>query len=89
MEAVRNAETEPAFEVEFIAGWADEPQLAEAFAEKLWPVWAEACATNRSLAALASFCAASASFMRDCPTYTFAMPWFTFATALSTSVSCG
>jgi ferrochelatase len=33
-----------AFEVEFIAGWADEPLLAQAFAEKLWPVWAEACA---------------------------------------------
>jgi ferrochelatase len=35
-----------AFEVEFIAGWADEPKLAQAFAEKLWPVWAEACAVT-------------------------------------------
>ncbi|QMV18311.1 ferrochelatase [Granulicella sp. 5B5] len=35
-----------AFEVEFIAGWADEPLLAQAFAEKLWPVWAEACAAT-------------------------------------------
>jgi ferrochelatase len=32
------------FTVEFIAGWADEPLLAQAFAERLWPVWAEACA---------------------------------------------
>ncbi len=39
MEAVAGA-----FEVEFIAGWADEPLLAQAFAENLWPVWAEACA---------------------------------------------
>jgi protoporphyrin/coproporphyrin ferrochelatase len=31
-------------EVEFIAGWAESPVLAEAFAEKLRPVWAEACA---------------------------------------------
>jgi ferrochelatase len=29
---------------DFIAGWADEPLLAQAFAERLWPVWAEACA---------------------------------------------
>jgi protoporphyrin/coproporphyrin ferrochelatase len=33
-----------AFAVDFIDGWADEPLLADAFAEKLWPVWAEACA---------------------------------------------
>ena len=33
-----------AFSFEFIAGWADEPQLALAFAERLWPAWAEACA---------------------------------------------
>jgi protoporphyrin/coproporphyrin ferrochelatase len=31
-------------EVDFIAGWAEHPLLAQAFAEKLWPVWAEACA---------------------------------------------
>jgi len=30
-------------EVEFVAGWAESPLLAEAFAEKLQPVWAEAC----------------------------------------------
>jgi protoporphyrin/coproporphyrin ferrochelatase len=30
-------------EVEFVAGWAESPVLAEAFAEKLKPVWAEAC----------------------------------------------
>jgi ferrochelatase len=32
------------FTVEFIAGWADEPLLAQAFAERMWPAWAEACA---------------------------------------------
>lgn len=32
------------FSFEFIAGWADEPLLAQAFAERLWPAWAEACA---------------------------------------------
>jgi ferrochelatase len=31
-------------EVEFVAGWAEHPLLALAFAEKMWPVWAEACA---------------------------------------------
>ena len=31
-------------EVEFVAGWAEHPLLAEAFAEKLRPVWALACA---------------------------------------------
>jgi protoporphyrin/coproporphyrin ferrochelatase len=31
-------------EVEFVAGWAESPALAEAFAEKLRPVWTEACA---------------------------------------------
>jgi ferrochelatase len=31
-------------EVEFVAGWAENPTLAEAFADKTWPVWAEACA---------------------------------------------
>jgi ferrochelatase len=31
-------------QMEFVAGWADHPKLAEAFALKLWPVWAEACA---------------------------------------------
>jgi ferrochelatase len=33
-------------EVEFVAGWAESPLLAEAFAEKLRPVWAEACAAS-------------------------------------------
>ena len=33
-------------EVEFVAGWAESPLLAQAFAEKLWPVWAEACAQS-------------------------------------------
>lgn len=31
-------------EVEFVAGWAENPVLAGAFAERLRPVWAEACA---------------------------------------------
>lgn len=31
-------------EVEFVAGWAENPTLAEAFAEKLRPVWTKACA---------------------------------------------
>jgi ferrochelatase len=35
-------------EVEFVAGWAEHPLLAQAFAEKLWPVWAEACAVSRT-----------------------------------------
>lgn len=33
-------------EVEFVAGWAESPLLAEAFAEKLQPVWAKACAES-------------------------------------------
>jgi ferrochelatase len=37
-----------AFALDFIAGWADEPELAQAFAEQLWPVWAEACAATGS-----------------------------------------
>jgi ferrochelatase len=32
------------FTLDFLAGWADEPDLALAFAERMWPVWAEACA---------------------------------------------
>ena len=39
MAAVRDS-----FTVDFVSGWADEPLLARAFAERLWPVWAEACA---------------------------------------------
>jgi ferrochelatase len=31
-------------EVEFVAGWADHPLLAAAFAERTRPVWAQACA---------------------------------------------
>jgi ferrochelatase len=31
-------------EVEFVAGWAENPTLAEAFAERLHPVWTKACA---------------------------------------------
>ena len=34
------------FEVEFVAGWADHPLLGLAFAERTWPVWAEACAES-------------------------------------------
>jgi len=31
-------------EVDFVPAWADHPLLADAFAERLWPVWALACA---------------------------------------------
>jgi ferrochelatase len=31
-------------EMRFVAGWSEHPLLAQAFAERLWPVWAEACA---------------------------------------------
>jgi ferrochelatase len=33
-------------EVDFVAGWAEHPLLAQAFAERLWPVWALACAQS-------------------------------------------
>jgi protoporphyrin/coproporphyrin ferrochelatase len=33
-------------EVEFVAGWAEHPLLAQAFVEKLQPVWALACAES-------------------------------------------
>jgi ferrochelatase len=36
------------FTFDFIAGWADEPLLALAFAEQLWPVWAKACAETNT-----------------------------------------
>jgi len=40
-------------EVEFVAGWAENPTLAEAFADRTWPVWAEACAeTGRRIPVL-------------------------------------
>ncbi|MGI4827518.1 MAG: ferrochelatase [Janthinobacterium lividum] len=41
--ALRETPGEP-FTFQFIAGWADEPLLAQAFAERMWPAWAEACA---------------------------------------------
>jgi ferrochelatase len=33
-------------QVEFVAGWAEHPLLAQAFAEKLQPVWTKACAES-------------------------------------------
>ena len=33
-----------AIPVEFVAGWSGSPRLALAFAERMWPAWAEACA---------------------------------------------
>jgi protoporphyrin/coproporphyrin ferrochelatase len=33
-------------EVEFISGWAENPLLIQAFAERLWPTWALACAQS-------------------------------------------
>lgn len=41
--ALRETPGEP-FTFEFIAGWADEPLLAQSFAERMWPAWAAACA---------------------------------------------
>ncbi|MES2394017.1 MAG: ferrochelatase [Acidobacteriota bacterium] len=38
------------FTFDFIAGWAHEPLLAEAFAENLWPTWARACAETTATA---------------------------------------
>ena len=35
---------EDALMIDFIEGWAEHPLLADAFAERLRPVWAEACA---------------------------------------------
>jgi ferrochelatase len=39
-----DAAADGAFTYDFIAGWSHEPLLALAYAEKMWPVWAEACA---------------------------------------------
>jgi ferrochelatase len=39
-----------AFTLDFIAGWADEPLLALAFAQRMWPAWAEACAATSAAA---------------------------------------
>jgi len=33
----------PDIEVEFVAGWAESPTLAEAFADRLHPIWRAAC----------------------------------------------
>jgi len=33
-------------EVDFVTGWAEHPLLAQAFSERLWPVWALACAQS-------------------------------------------
>jgi ferrochelatase len=41
-------EASQGMEMQFIAGWADHPLLAEAFALEMWPVWAEACAVTGS-----------------------------------------
>ena len=45
--ALKETPGEP-FTYDFIAGWADEPLLALAFAEHLWPTWAEACAATKT-----------------------------------------
>ncbi len=37
-------EAAASMEMDFVAGWAGSPTLAHAFAERLWPAWAEACA---------------------------------------------
>jgi ferrochelatase len=41
-------EASEGMEMQFIAGWADHPLLAQAFALEMWPVWAEACARTRT-----------------------------------------
>ena len=46
--AAQQAATAHGLHMEFIAGWSDHPLLAQAFAEHMWPVWAEACATTRT-----------------------------------------
>lgn len=33
-------------EVDFVSGWAEHPFLIQAFAERLWPTWALACAQS-------------------------------------------
>jgi ferrochelatase len=45
--ALRDTPGDP-FTFDFIAGWSDEPLLALAFAEQLWPTWAEACAKTQT-----------------------------------------
>ena len=44
LEAAAGPEANPQFDIEFVAGWADNPFLVHAFADRLWPAWAEACA---------------------------------------------
>jgi len=46
LEAAAGSPGVAALATEFVAGWADSPLLALAFAERLWPVWAEACALS-------------------------------------------
>ena len=40
------ANGKPAMAMEFVAGWHLHPLLALAFAERMWPAWAEACAKH-------------------------------------------
>jgi protoporphyrin/coproporphyrin ferrochelatase len=37
----------PDIEVDFVSEWAEHPLLVQAFAERLWPAWALACAESR------------------------------------------
>ena len=46
-------------DVGFVAGWADPPQVAVAFGDYLWPVWALACAESRKAASHVLFTAHS------------------------------
>ena len=45
-----NQSTGSRLEMEFIAGWSEHPLLAEAFARRMWPAWAEACAKQSAAA---------------------------------------
>jgi protoporphyrin/coproporphyrin ferrochelatase len=44
------AEAAESIEIDFIDGWADHPQLAQAFAERLQPVWQSLSAQSGSMA---------------------------------------
>ena len=44
LQAAQGYRATPEMAIEFVAGWAEHPLLAQAFAERLWPVWALACA---------------------------------------------
>ena len=48
LQAALEKTTGPNFTYDFNEGWSHEPDLALAFAENLWPTWAEACAITHT-----------------------------------------